>query len=84
MRFKLNFILILFVLFAGLCGYELNANLMASARNTTQSVRYVRSIENPGTANPKADGKDNADQNSPGQTPGIDLDEILKHTDLDG
>ncbi|SIN79682.1 hypothetical protein [Halodesulfovibrio marinisediminis] len=70
MKFRSVVTLIVFVLFVGLCGYELANNVTNSFQRDTASVRYVRSLESP----KKEDVK----------KPTFDLDKILEETDVNG
>jgi len=46
MTFRQMFTLVVFVIFVGLCGYELIGNIVDQARQDVRSVRYVGSMDN--------------------------------------
>lgn len=70
MTFRSLFTLIVFLLFVGLCGFELADNFKSSAQRDTASIRYVRSLESP----EKEDAKE----------PIFDIDKVLEDTDVKG
>ncbi|MEF2145105.1 MAG: hypothetical protein V3573_06640 [Desulfovibrionaceae bacterium] len=70
MTFRTTVTYIVFIMFVGLCGYELLGHVKADAERDIESVRYVRSLDSP--------------EKQQKQTQDFDLDKVLEHTDVNG